>query len=95
MSPLYKAISPLEQALVDIARATDAKGLKILLLRGNPPREWDFRLAIERLATGLAAAVWIDPNGEENAAQNLELLVRGWRAYLEAAKGGKDPYADQ
>jgi|GEM_PF-5986040 len=72
----------LEQALIDIANATDASGLKIMLHGGGiTPR--DFRRSIIRLVNTMHdEAVWLHPDGERTCARNLGLLVRGWRLSL-------------
>lgn len=95
LDPKIVAAVRMENALIAISRATDARGLKIILITARPPpgtpllfgsaipSSRDFRRRIDEFCCNLITASWELKWVEKAHARNLALLAGGWLAALE------------
>jgi hypothetical protein len=80
----------LENALVDLARATDSRGrhiilgprislIDIALLKSKMPSAREYGLFIKEMLEAVTdKSIWPEENGEETVAHNIGLLAKAW-----------------
>jgi hypothetical protein len=80
----------LENALVDLARATDSRGrhiilgprislIDIALLKSKMPTALEYGIYLKSLMEPInSKTFWTDQNGEETLAHNIGLLAKAW-----------------